>query len=134
VAAPALWPGLPVGGQRVEMRDLTRRSIGQCWIHHTNDDGKSYGTKTREWQLDTVVAMRRVETDDDIAFTLDFTKARERAPHNRADFAPLTIVLRDDEWQVIEIGRGASGRMPSPLGQKFYAALRRGASAGLGEQ
>jgi hypothetical protein len=79
--------------------ELTRRAIGQVWIHHTNSEGRSYGTKTREWQLDTVAVMEAVERPEtDIAFALYCTKARERAPENRADFDPVTITLAEDRW------------------------------------
>jgi hypothetical protein len=59
------------------VRDLTRRDIGQVWVHHTgHDEGKAYGTKTREWQLDTVALLKRVEQPEiDIAFTMEFTRA-----------------------------------------------------------
>jgi hypothetical protein len=42
-------------------RSLTNRAIGQLWVHHTgHDDSRSYGTKTREWQLDTVILLKRI--------------------------------------------------------------------------
>jgi RecA-family ATPase len=84
------------------VRSLTRRSIGQIWFHHTgHDEARSYGTKTREWQMDTVILMERVETSDaDLAFTLKFTKARERTPENRDDFEAVTMSLVDDQWTV----------------------------------
>lgn len=107
------------------VRELTRRNIGQVWVHHTgHDEGKSYGTKTREWQLDTVGLLKRVEQPDtDIAFTLEFTKSRERAPHNRSDFASVTIILKDDQWQIENATFKAQTKPPSPLGRKFYDAL-----------
>jgi len=38
------------------VRWLTRQAVGQIWIHHTgHDETRSYGTKTREWQMDTVI-------------------------------------------------------------------------------
>jgi hypothetical protein len=82
------------------VRDLTRRSIGQVWAHHTgHDETRAYGTKTREWQLDTVVLLERVEQPSaDIAFQMKFTKARERSPRNRLDFEPAMITLADDRW------------------------------------
>jgi hypothetical protein len=62
---PASWePVLPW------MRDLTRREIGQEWIHHPgHNETHGYGTSTREWQLDTVMLMARIEqsADADIA-------------------------------------------------------------------
>jgi RecA-family ATPase len=34
------------------VRSLTRRRIGQIWLHHTgHNENHSYGTKTREWQM-----------------------------------------------------------------------------------
>ena len=49
--------------------------------------------------MDVVGLMERIkDTSDDIAFTVTFTKARERNPENSADFEPVTISLRGDEW------------------------------------
>ena len=106
------------------IRDLTRRSIGQLWIHHTgHDTTRSYGTKTREWQLDTVILLEATERPDaDIAFVLKFTKARERAPDNRGNFDKVTITLANDQWAV-EGGSPRAGKPPSPVGKKFHAAL-----------
>jgi hypothetical protein len=81
------------------VRDLTRRSIGQLWFHHTgHDETRSYGSKAREWQFDTVALMERVYTKNDLAFTLKFTKARGRTPENYADFQSVTIRLEGDRW------------------------------------
>jgi hypothetical protein len=83
------------------IRDLTRRKIGQIWVHHTgHDETHSYGTKTREWQLDLVALLEAIEpAEADIAFTLKLTKARERTPSTRRDFAPVAIRLIDDKWE-----------------------------------
>ena len=82
------------------IRDLTRRGIGQIWAHHTgHDKSHGYGSKTREWQLDTVALMEWAERPGtDIAFNLKFTKARECSPDNRSDFEPAAIMLANDEW------------------------------------
>jgi hypothetical protein len=73
------------------VRSLTRRNIAQIWINHTGHDAtRGYGTKTREWQMDTVLHADAVErADADVSFGLRFTKARERAPQTRADFEAL---------------------------------------------
>jgi hypothetical protein len=94
------------------VRDLTQRNIGQFWIHHTgHDEEKSYGTKTREWQLDTVIKLKPVELGDaDIAFTLSFPKARERTPDNRADFEEAVITLANDQWNSQSGGGDRTGR------------------------
>jgi hypothetical protein len=83
------------------VRSLTMRNIGQCWVHHTgHDKTRSYGSSTREWQMDTVALMEAADRPGaDIAFRLKFLKARERAPHNRDDFAEVVITLSDDQWQ-----------------------------------
>jgi hypothetical protein len=79
---------------------LTRRQIGQLWIHHTgHDETRGYGTKTREWQLDCVIHLTKVDdVETDISFTLEFGKARERRPDNRADFRTVNIKLLNDRW------------------------------------
>jgi hypothetical protein len=110
------------------IRDLTNRRIGQIWVHHTgHDESRSYGTKTREWQLDAVAVFERdKEAMADIAFTLKFPKGRQRTPENRADFATVKITLEGDKWSVETeepIADKQAARIPSPLGRKFHSAL-----------
>lgn len=104
---------------------LTRRSIGQLWVHHTgHDKTRGYGTKTREWRMDTVMIGEAVERPGaDIAFSLRFDKARERTPHNREDFAPITVTLANDEWNVEHSAAPRKAKLPSPLALKFHDAL-----------
>jgi hypothetical protein len=111
-----IWPWI---------RSLTGRAISQVWVHHTgHNENQSYGTKTREWGLDTVILLKRAKnTAVDIAFNLEFTKARERAPHNRADFETVTITLAGDRWSVDAKHTKVGTERPSPLAGKFYAAL-----------
>ena len=82
------------------IRDLTRRAIGQLWLHHTGqDETRGYGTKKREWQLDAVAVMEEVtRPGSDIAFSLEFRKNRERTPDNRSDFEEAVITLAEDAW------------------------------------
>jgi hypothetical protein len=105
------------------VNSLTKRAIGQFWLHHTGlDKTHGYGTSTREWRMDTVLlATEAKRADTDVSFTLEFTKARERTPETRRDFEPVTIALVNDEWQ----GRVAIAKpsRPSPLGAKFLEAL-----------
>jgi hypothetical protein len=107
------------------VRSLTNRSVGQLWVHHTgHDESRSYGTKTREWQLDMVILFKRIENSTaDIAFTLEFTKSRERAPHNRADFESVNITLAEDRWAVDGATRKSAAKPPPPLARRFHAAL-----------
>jgi AAA domain len=80
---------------------LTKRSIGQVWIHHTgHDETRSYGDKSREWQMDTVAHLDAVKRDDtDISFSMAFKKARERTPATRLDFQDVKIALVNDQWE-----------------------------------
>jgi hypothetical protein len=82
------------------IKSLTKRKIGQIWIHHTGHDGThSYGTKTREWQLDTVIRAEPVKREDtDVSLKVTFEKARERTPRNREDFADITVALVNELW------------------------------------
>jgi hypothetical protein len=80
---------------------LTKRAIGQVWIHHTgHDESRSYGDKTREWQMDTVAHLDAVKRDDtDVSFSMSFKKARERTPATRSDFQDVKIALVNDCWE-----------------------------------
>jgi AAA domain len=107
------------------IRSLTSRCIAQIWVHHTgHDETRSYGTKTREWQMDNVIHLERVERPDtDVSFQLHFNKARERMPETRADFADVRIALINDQW--ISEGASAAGKKsPLPTSRKFLDALR----------
>jgi AAA domain len=107
------------------VRALTKRSIGQMWAHHTgHDKTRSYGTKTREWQLDLVALGTALQRDDtDLSFSLEFPKARERAPATRADFQPVSIALVNDEWQHDGAVPSQAVKVP-PLAYKFLDALK----------
>jgi hypothetical protein len=91
---PLQW----AGWQR-KAQDLTRRRIAQLYLHHANDEGRGYGDKSREWGLDTLMSMVRINRPDaELAFELKFLKARERTPENRTDFDDAVITLANDEW------------------------------------
>jgi hypothetical protein len=107
------------------LKRLTARMVGQIWIHHTgHDQTKSYGTKTREWQMDTVIILETVENLlTDVSFMLRFDKARERTPTTRADFSEQHVTLVDDKWSSQQEKPVAKKKI-SPLGAKFLDALR----------
>jgi hypothetical protein len=94
VAGHAEWP-LPDA-----RRNQTKRAIGQIWIHHTgHDETRGYGTKTREWQMDTTAICEAVKRNDtDVSFRPTFRKGRERTPDTHADFRDVNIALVDDVW------------------------------------
>jgi hypothetical protein len=106
------------------VRSLTRRSIGQLWVHHTgHDENRGYGTKTREWQMDTVIHFDEVKRPDtDVSFLAKFSKARERRPDNRAEFADTRIALVNDQW-ISDAANTGMKKHVSPLAQKFHLAL-----------
>jgi hypothetical protein len=106
------------------VHSLTKRKIGQVWFHHTgHDETKSYGTKTREWQMDTTLFGSSVERDDaDVSMKLEFRKARERTPLTRMDFIDIEVALVNDAW-VYSSAEGGNKEAPSPTGKKFLDAL-----------
>ena len=85
------------------IRWLTSNHIAQVWLHHANDNGKSFGDKTREWEMDTVVFLSRPIGEDgepdDTAIKLEFRKARLRTAANAGQFLPL-IIRPGEEWKV----------------------------------
>jgi hypothetical protein len=104
---------------------LTKSDVGQVWIHHTgHDESRSYGDKTREWQMDAVVHLNPVERDDtDISFAMKFEKARERTPTNRDDFQDVKIALVNDRWEY-ELSRAQHPDKISPQAARALDALR----------
>jgi hypothetical protein len=100
---------------------LTKRQIGQIWIHHTgHDETRSYGDKTREWQMDTVAHLDAVKRDDtDVSFTLSFKKARERTPATRFDFQDVKIALVNDRWEY----ETTQAKRPDKIGPQTTRAL-----------
>jgi hypothetical protein len=77
--------------------ELSARRIAQIWFNHANDLGKSFGDKTREWEMDTVAKLSKVEGEEG-AFQLEFTKARLRVPATAGQFAPITVRPGND-WR-----------------------------------
>jgi hypothetical protein len=116
--------GVPWAQVMPWVRSLTKRNIGQAWVHHTgHDESRSYGDKTREWQMDCVIHLEAARRDDtDVSFSLEFRKARERTPATRADFQTARIALLGDAW-VSEAAAARKGHV-SPLGLKFLSALQ----------
>ena len=103
---------------------LTKRAIGQVWIHHTgHDESRSYGDKTREWQMDTTIHLDAVKREGtDVSFSLAFIKARERTPSTRFDFQDVKIALVNDRWEHELTDARRPGKV-SPQTQKALDAL-----------
>jgi hypothetical protein len=106
---------------------LTQMKIGQLWLHHTgHDESRSYGTKTREWQMDSVLHLEICEAEAgvDVCFTLTFRKARERTPATRLDFQNVKIWLAGNEWQYDLTEKAPKKKdKVSKTGMKFLKAL-----------
>jgi hypothetical protein len=105
---------------------LTARRVGQLWFHHTGHDAsRSYGTKTREWKMDTVIHGTEVKRPDtDVSFQLEFRKARGRRPETRHEFQPVDVALVHDKWtgSLDEAKKTRRGPIP-PVTEKFFRAL-----------
>jgi hypothetical protein len=114
------------------VKSLTRRGIGQLWVHHTgHDETKGYGTKTREWQMDVVIHLAKAErADTDVSFKLEFRKARERRPDNREDFQTVNIFLVDDRRHGDATSGSQRSKKVSPMARKYFEALRNVVAGG----
>jgi hypothetical protein len=93
------------------IKSITGKRIGQEWIHHTgHDEGRGYGTKTREWPMDTVAIMKGVDRPEAlISFELSFTKHRDKRPDNQTDYATVQIALVADKWTSDPVAAGFRG-------------------------
>ena len=112
------------------VNSLTKKKIGQLWVHHSNDQDKIYGTKTRGWQMGAIILLTKVARDDtDVSFTLKFEKARERTPKNRSDFRDVNICLLDNEWQISDaVGRDCPAGLRAVLDAVNEALIDNGTS------
>jgi hypothetical protein len=79
--------------------------IAQIWVHHTGwDASRGFGTKTREWQFDTVLLLGAdTDRDADVEAKVDgedtilmhFTKNRMKTPENRSGYDAYRLVKGD---------------------------------------
>ena len=91
---------------------LSGRRIAQVWLHHTGHDAtKSFGTKTREWEMDTVVSLTK-RGDDDDSLALEFKKARLRTPETREQFQSRILRCGAKGWTAdgAQLAKPNSGR------------------------
>ncbi|WP_018408472.1 AAA family ATPase [Methylocystis rosea] len=127
-----------------QVKDLTlqisARRIAQVWMHHTGHDAsKGFGTKTREWQMESVIMLSKLDgaEEDTCAaqFRLEFTKARTRSPANYQQFAPRIVRSDPDAGFVAEeASAGVKGRASSELDfvrRSFINAYEELASAAV---
>ncbi|MBG0801267.1 AAA family ATPase [Methylocystis sp. H4A] len=108
-----------------QIKDLTlqisARRIAQVWMHHTGHDAsKGFGTKTREWQMESVIMLSKLDGAEEetcaAQFRLEFTKARTRSPANYRQFAPWIVRSDEDAGFVAEGAPTASkGKASSEL-------------------
>lgn len=98
-------------------RELSRRKIGQLWLHHVgHDKTKAYGSRTFAWQMDAVGIGSAVSRDGaDVSMKIEWQKARRRTPANRADFEPVHVVLEGGTWVGTAAGTGTVPGCPTSL-------------------
>jgi AAA domain-containing protein len=101
---------------KAEIRKISGWRIAQIWLHHTgHDNSKGFGTKTREWEMDTVIALTS-SGDDDGSILMEFKKARLRKPETRDQFESKKLLCGRDGWEIVGGGtKGATARGVSKL-------------------
>lgn len=78
-------------------RTITDRDVAQLWIAHANADGSTYGDKTREFEMDTVIVLTPIEGQT--AFDIAFRKSRERHPgKNDKEYLTGRAKLEGGRW------------------------------------
>jgi hypothetical protein len=103
------------------LRAISSRRIAQIWLHHTgHDTTKGFGTKTREWEMDTVIALGEAVDD---AVSMEFKKARLRNPETREQFKRLTIECTEAGWSVSGAGAAKPAARQGELGMMRDAVL-----------
>ncbi len=112
------------------VRELSARHVGQFWLHHANDLGKSFGTKTRLWEMDTIVSLSGVSEEEahEGLIRLQFEKARLRTSANAEQFRPLILRCDDDGWHCENAPRNAGSGRPTAvetLGRQYLTAYDR---------
>jgi hypothetical protein len=81
------------------IRQLSSHRIAQVWLHHTgHDSNRGFGTKTSQWEMDTVAMMTKKENTDDGSLLLEFRKARLRTPQTAGLFKTQLIRRDVDRW------------------------------------
>ncbi|NUJ81826.1 AAA family ATPase [Methylocystis sp. FS] len=99
------------------VRLLSARRIAQVWLHHTGHDAtKGFGTKTREWEMDTVIMLSKLEDggdDPSAAFQLEFTKARMKTPENFKQFATRIVRCTENGFTSEDAPAAAKGKANS---------------------
>jgi hypothetical protein len=112
--------------------ELTKRQIGQQWIHHTgHDKTRSYGTKTREWQMDTVMTAEQLSKDH-IDINLRFTKRRRSSPRNYENFEDVHIELASEWSHGTPVEKEKSGGRPTNRREIVLQALKKAIDADNG--
>jgi phage/plasmid primase-like uncharacterized protein len=95
------------------IRQITAHRIAQMWLHHTGHDAsKSFGTKTREWEMEAVVMLTWLDDDgrsdepQSAEFRLEFKKARLRNPGNYKQFTTKIVKLTEYGFEFTEHNGG----------------------------
>jgi AAA domain len=110
------------------LRQISQQRCAQIWLHHTgHDTSKGFGTKTREWQMDTVLSLTK-DAQNDEHLLMEFKKARLRTPDTRAQFESLKITCEEGGWAIIggaDKRRGAPGDRGAAKARAFMEAYDR---------
>jgi hypothetical protein len=107
------------------IRQLSAKRIAQIWLNHTGHDAdRSFGTKTTEWEMDTVLGLLKIDQDNpaDTAMQVEFRKARLRTPETAQQFTSLIVRLVGDGW-VIEGAGNARQRKGATMHEMIQTAI-----------
>lgn len=103
---------------KLTLRAISIKHIGSITIHHTgHDTSRSFGTKTREWEMEAVASL--IEELDKSGIRLTFQKHRLMTPKTARQFRQRVIVRGDGGWT----DSGAETVVDKPKGKTVVAML-----------
>lgn len=109
------------------VRKISSLRIAQIWLHHTGHDAtRGFGTKTREWEMDTVAMLTAQGGGDEGAgpkFQIEFTKKRLCTPKTFSQFATKLVTAAADGFEATDAPKKAAGKKKGETAS-VLAALR----------
>ena len=89
-----------------------------------HDETRTYGTKTREWMMDTVIHLERIERQDNgRQFSARLQEGARAHAHNPGRLRGHAYHLVNNVWEWSGVTTGRKAKI-SPLGEKFLDALK----------
>lgn len=102
------------------IRRISAVRCAQVWLHHTgHDTSRGYGTKTREWNMDTVLHLSKEDPEAE-DMKLEFHKARLRKPETAHLFAAINVRRDEAGWTTEKAPPKATSKVTGKRKQAWF--------------